>query len=110
MEWTGWMFALPPSLNIVMLVLVMAGLTDDRCPSPFRVAAARILGWFAIAGKPFDHYWGLIAAPVWLLCSSYGANRLLRALAVLVQPVDGRSPRSNQGTLSPESSAGSKLS
>ena len=74
LEMSGWLFMLPHVWHVGALVLVLAGLLHARTPCHARLAGMAYLAWFAVVGKVFDHYWGLMAAPTWGLVSGFGAE------------------------------------
>ena len=80
-EWSGWLFMLPASWNTAALMLLAGGIVSRRCPRHVMAAAVAYVLWFAVAGKPFDHYWGLVAAPAWALACSYGVDGIGRRRA-----------------------------
>jgi hypothetical protein len=80
-EWSGWQFMLPAPWNGVTFALLLAGLAHERVPSYARVTALAYLAWFSVAGKAFDHYWGLMAAPVWMMCAAYGVDQVARLIS-----------------------------
>ena len=73
-SWYGWSMLAP---NILVPLLVAAGLTGTAAPSmPMQLRAA-ILGYFltfAIVGQPFNSYWGLVTAPMWAFGIIYSAD------------------------------------
>lgn len=80
MHWTGWWFLAPLAWTAVLLVLVTAGLTNAGAPRHARVAGLVYAGFFMVAGQPFDHYWGLVASPIWALLAGLGAVAIVRRL------------------------------
>lgn len=77
LSWCGWFFVVDPAWSAVALVLLTAGLMRVEAPAALRVAGAAFAVFFLVVGKPFDHYWGLVAGPMWSVCCAHG----LRAVA-----------------------------
>lgn len=88
--WHGWLQLLPPVGTVVVFVLIVAGIADSATPIHFRSASAAYIGFLFVAGKPFNHNWGLLAWPVWAVASGYGAAAVIAATATL----GSRTPRS----------------
>jgi hypothetical protein len=83
-HWLGWWFWWPLPLTVIALALLCAGIADANCPSEVRVATAMYLLFFLVAGKPFNHYWGILTAPLWAVSAAHGLSSLsdhVRALA-----------------------------
>lgn len=78
MGWASWWF-LAPATAALLFALVVAGLCGTSTPRHARTAAAVYLGFLLIAGQPFNHYWGLIAAPIWAFVAGCGAAALVAA-------------------------------
>jgi hypothetical protein len=85
-HWMGWLLILPASLTAVTLVLIVAGIVDERTPLHVRAASAGYVGFFLVAGMPFNDYWGLIAAPTWALACGHGARTMGQAIWTAFAP------------------------
>jgi hypothetical protein len=86
-HWMGWWFWWPLPLSVVAVVLLCAGISDNECPTEVRVATAVYLLFFFVVGKPFNHYWGILTAPLWGVAAAHGLSLLRdygRALAFYV--------------------------
>jgi hypothetical protein len=70
--WEGWLLLAPHWVVALALALVCAGIAAAGTPVHVRLASAAYVVFFCVAGKPFDHYWGLVAWPVWSLACGYG--------------------------------------
>jgi hypothetical protein len=79
-QWSGWLFMLPNPWHVGALVLVVAGILHARTPRHARLASMAYLAWYAVAGKPFDHYWGLMAAPAWAVAGGFGADAIWQSI------------------------------
>jgi len=79
MRWTSWWFLAPAAAAPLLFALVVGGSCGTGTPRHARAAAAVYLGFLLIAGQPFNHYWGLIAAPVWAFVAGCGAVALVAA-------------------------------
>jgi len=85
-HWQGWLLLLPLPLTALALVLIIAGIADARAPLHVRTASAVYVVFFLVAGKPFDHYWGLMAVATWALACGYGARMTGEAIRMAFAP------------------------
>jgi hypothetical protein len=76
MRWTSWWFLASTAAAPLLLALVVAGVAASNTPRHARAAAAVYLGFLLIAGQPFNHYWGLLAAPLWAFAAGCGVVAL----------------------------------
>jgi hypothetical protein len=97
-RWMGWMFVLPEPALAVALVAMAAGLAGRRAPPVVRVASAAYAAFFLVAGQPFNHYWGLVAAPLWALSCGYGFSTITQAAKVAIGPLWTRSHERGLGS------------
>jgi len=86
MSWTSWWFLAPPGATPLLFTLVASGIVAPETPRHARVAGAVFLGFLLVAGQPFNHYWGLVAAPVWAVVAGCGAAGLVAAAGHLRRP------------------------
>lgn len=90
-RWTGWLLALPNPFSAAALMCVVAAIADGRTPVHVRLGSLVYAIFFLAAGKPFNHYWGLVAGPTWAIACGYGAVSLFSAIraevASLATPV-----------------------
>lgn len=85
-HWQGWLLVLPTPLAAAMLVLIVAGILNTRAPFHVRAASAAYVAFFLAAGRPFNGYWGLTAAPTWALACGYGVSMVRRAIGAASAP------------------------
>jgi hypothetical protein len=84
-RWAGWPFVLPDAALAVTLVLIVAGVANPRAPVHVRASSAAYMTFFLLAGQPFNHYWGLMAAPTWAVASGYGVEGIAQALRTVAK-------------------------
>jgi hypothetical protein len=87
-RWTGWPYILPDFAVAVTLVLVAGCIGSARAPYHVRAASAVYAAFFLLAGQPFNHYWGLMAAPSWAVASGYGAESIAQAFRTVAKRGD----------------------
>lgn len=71
-RWMGWAFVVPDAGVALAIVLIGAGIASPSAPPHVRAGSAAYVALFLVAGQPFNHYWGLIAGPVWALACGPG--------------------------------------
>ena len=89
-RWQAWLLASPTWANALALTLIVAGAAQTKMPAHARVATAVYLGFFMVAGKPFDGYWGLVAWPTWALAFGYGLLLVRDAARSVITSPPGR--------------------
>ena len=70
------LWALPKWVTAFALVLLIAGVTSSKTPAYVRICTAAYLLTFAIAGQPFNGYWGWIPLFAYSLTMYNGALEL----------------------------------
>jgi hypothetical protein len=88
MPWTSWWFLAPPQATPVLFTLVVAGICAPDAPRHARATAAAYLAFLLVVGQSFNHYWGLVAAPIWAFVAGCGVAALMSALGRLRRPCD----------------------
>ena len=76
----GWLSLLPDWVTALTLVALVAGITRSAAPAHARAGAAAFVGFFLIAGLPFNDYWGWLAAPIWAIVCGHGVVGLWESL------------------------------
>lgn len=61
----GWLSFVPKWTTAVYMVLALAGTTSRKMVPQVRWALLGYVALFAIAGQPFNYYWGFVTAPLW---------------------------------------------
>ena len=79
-RWAGWPFVLPDAALACMLCPIVAGVANPRAPVHVRASSSVYATFFLLAGQPFNHYWGLVAAPTWAVASGYGVEGITKAI------------------------------
>lgn len=72
----GWLALAPHWATIIYVAVALAGALWSRMP---RQPAASLLAYFllfAIAGQPFNYYWGYVTAPIWAFSVAHGVPAL----------------------------------
>ena len=87
LRWNGWLTMAPAWVAAVALAVLLASLFDDRLSLHLRLPAAAYLALFAVAGHPFNNYWGVIPLLIYPLLLGYG----LRSLLLLARTAAGTS-------------------
>ena len=82
-RWQAWLLVCPLWVTALALTIVVAGTVAARTPLHLRLASAVYVGFFLVAGRPFNGYWGLVAWPTWALACGYGAEWLAEAASDL---------------------------
>ncbi len=83
-------------VSAAMLALLLAACAGPSTNSRLRAAVAIYLGFFAIAGQPFNYYWGLITVALWPLAIPDGIELLGAAgMAIRVSICLDRSERAH---------------
>jgi hypothetical protein len=72
----GWVLA-------VVLALLVAAVTGPSTNVRLRCAVAIYLGFFVVAGQPFNYYWGLITVALWPLVVPDGITSLRKAVSTV---------------------------
>ena len=79
-QWQGWLLLSPPWVTALALTVVVGGIYSAQTPAHVRLAGASYVGFFLVAGRPFDGYWGLIAWPSWALACAFGIDLIRQAI------------------------------
>jgi hypothetical protein len=80
----AWILVSPPWAAAALLAVIVAACCADSTNVQLRGALVVFLGFFFVAGQPFNYYWGLIAAPVWPLALPDGVSALQNAVLVTI--------------------------
>ena len=80
---------LPGAFNALVVLLLASGIACTTAPIHVRAASGVYAGFFLIVGKPFNGYWGWIAAPTWTIACGYGAVHALAAVRAVIAPPTG---------------------
>jgi hypothetical protein len=82
----GWLALLPGQVDALALALLVAGIAHGGTPVHARAGSAAFVGFFLVAGQPFNDYWGWVAGPTWAVTCSHG----IMAVRTAVHHVLGR--------------------
>lgn len=74
------LWALPEWVTAFAFVLLIAGVTSSRTPAYVRICTAVYLLAFAIAGQPFNGYWGWTPLFAYSLTMYNGALELYQTI------------------------------
>lgn len=74
------LWALPKWVTAFAFVMLIAGLSSSHAPAYVRMCTAVYLLTFAIAGQPFNGYWGWIPLFAYSVTMYFGALELSRAI------------------------------
>jgi hypothetical protein len=85
-QWLGWLFVLPKPFLALTLVLIVGALVNARADLHLRATSAAYVAFFLIAGHPFNHYWGLVVAPMWAIACGYGLEAVIQAVRTVLGP------------------------
>jgi hypothetical protein len=82
----------PPVFLAASGVLLVAGLWGASLPPHVRGVAAAYSVFFAVAGRPFNDYWGLVAAFPFAIALAHGPS----ALVTLLRDATSARPETNK--------------
>ncbi len=82
-DWFGWLVSAPQWVAALVLAVVVLGVFAGRTPLHVRLATGVYLGFFLMAGRSFNAYWGLVAWPSWAVASGYGLQAVFDAVRSL---------------------------
>jgi len=85
-HWQAWLLVSPMPVTVLALVLVLAGILQQKSPIQVRLVSGTYLAFFLVAGKTFDWYWGTIAWPAWAIMCGYGVLTISQAIETAVRP------------------------
>ena len=74
------LWALPKWVTAVAFVMLIAGVTSSQTPAYVRICTVVYLLTFAVAGQPFNGYWGWIPLFAYSLTMYNGALELYRTI------------------------------
>ena len=89
-EWHPWLLPSPPWATALALTIVALGIVAVRAPFHARLATGVYIGFFMIAGQPFNGYWGLVAWPAWAMASGFGLQALVDAVRAIFRVPEHR--------------------
>lgn len=69
----AWLGEAPQWLVVICVIVAIAGVWS-RMPVQVRASLAAYVMLFAVAGQPFNFYWGYVTAPVWAFAFAHGAE------------------------------------
>ena len=70
----GWLGITPRWVAVLYMILALAGAASPRVPRQVAVPLLVYFVLFAIAGQPFNYYWGWVTAPIWAFAAAYGVD------------------------------------
>jgi hypothetical protein len=79
-QWNALLIRAPRLLVGLALSLIVSGILGARTPVHVQLASATYVVLFLFIGQPFDHYWGLLAWPTWMLACGFGAQAIADAV------------------------------
>jgi hypothetical protein len=71
-QMNSWVRFAPHWIVAAFIVVGLAGSTSTRAPQQVRVSLLTYAALFAVAGQPFDFYWGLVTSPIWAFAVAHG--------------------------------------
>ena len=83
-RWQALLLLSPQWTTAVAMTLVAVGVVAGRTPVHVRLTTVVYIGFFMLAGKSFDDYWGLVAWPTWALAFGYGLQFVCDAASTVV--------------------------
>jgi hypothetical protein len=78
----GWLSFVPRWVAPIYMVLALAGAASRWMAPQVRWALLAYFALFAVAGLPFNYYWGFVTAPLWALGLAHAADGLRRLITV----------------------------
>jgi hypothetical protein len=90
-----WVWLTAPVGTVIACVLIVAGTVSSAVPPVVRLTSAAYCLLFVLAGKHFDHYWGLVVWPTWALVIGWGLQTVRNELTIVVRPLERRKPITN---------------
>jgi hypothetical protein len=85
----GWLGFAGRWAIVLYTVLALAGAASTTIAAQARVALLTYLTLFAIAGLPFNYYWGFVTAPIWAFGFAHGADGI-RQLTESARPASSQ--------------------
>jgi hypothetical protein len=85
-----WVWVTSPVGTAVACMLLVAGILSPATPPVVRLTSAAYCVLFVVAGKHFDHYWGLVVWPTWVFAIGWGLERLRRDLNTVARITEAR--------------------
>ena len=83
-----WVWLMSPVGTAIACVLLIAGFLSPATPPVVRLTSGAYCLLFLLAGKHFDHYWGLVVWPTWVFAIGYGLELVRRNLALVSRRSD----------------------
>jgi hypothetical protein len=83
-EMHAWLLLSPLWVTALALSVVTLAVFMEETPLHVRLATGLYVGFFLVAGLPFNNYWGLIAWPAWAVASGYGLQAVVDAVRKLL--------------------------
>jgi len=90
-----WVWMLSPVGTAIASMLLVAGMLSQATPPVVRLTSAAYCTLFVLAGKHFDHYWGLVVWPTWVLAIGCGFEMIRRDLSIVAQGAEPRQSITN---------------
>ena len=74
---------------------IVAGTLSPAAPPIVRLTSAAYCLLFVLAGKHFDHYWGLVVWPTWVFAFGWGLEMVRQNLRIVARATEPRQPITN---------------
>jgi hypothetical protein len=89
MKVSGWLGSAPHAVAVLYTAAGLASVASPRAPRHVTAPVVSYLALFAVAGQPFNDYWGWVAAPIWAFAAAHGWE----GLRALLRQAGGRPDR-----------------
>jgi hypothetical protein len=90
-----WVWMIAPVGTVIACMLLVAGILSPATPPVVRLTSAAYCLLFVLAGKHFDHYWGLVVWPTWVFALGWGLEMVRRDISIVARATELRQSITN---------------